>query len=734
MSDYATQEDLAGKANKSDLNVKPGKVVTGSSFIINEETVTAVDNAEVFNNISTNKAVGSNSHAEGYCTVAVGEASHAEGSDTITFGNKSHAEGYCTVAVGEASHAEGEGTIASGSKSHAEGHGHVWDRHITGDANAKAYQINSLTNMDINYVVVLNGIAAIIVSIDEEASVVTLDKTLSTSAVSNKLVKIYSHAAYGSYSHAEGDYTTASGHCSHAEGYNTTASGGCSHTEGNNTIAYGDESHAEGSYTVALGRQSHVEGGKSVNSLIRVTGAAGTIEYRVVNTNEVIPRKGEVISYNGVFAEITNVSDDKSVITLSRTLSITTELIEVSAILYTSVASGEYSHAEGSSTIASGDYSHAEGYNTTASGDYAHAEGIGAIASGRYTHAEGSYTTASGAYSHAEGMNTTASSKHQHVQGKCNIKDANEIYAHIVGNGDAITHSNAHTLEWQGNAWFQGDVFVGSTSGKNKDEGSKKLATETYVNESVASLVNSAPDKLNTLNELAAALGDDENFANTITTELSKKANKSEGAFFVEGSGTTDATAKTSTWIGTCDRITEYYDGLTIRYKIGVAGQTTITLNINGLGAKTVYRFNTTKLTTQFPVGSIINLIYHTDLNGGCWITNDYDANTNTYQRLYSTTTNAEYPITTRYATTTGNSYYAEYGRYSTGVTLNPSTKTITATAFKGKLTGNADTATKATQDASGNVITETYATKTYVESLIDEKLAEIINAEEVAF
>lgn len=50
-------------------------------------------------------------------------------------------------------------------------------------------------------------------------------------------------------------------------------------------------------------------------------------------------------------------------------------------------------------------------------------------------------------------------------------------------------------------------------------------ATESYVNTKVASLVNSAPDALNTLTELATALGNDPNFATTITTELSKKAN-----------------------------------------------------------------------------------------------------------------------------------------------------------------------------------------------------------------
>ena len=165
--------------------------------------------------------------------------------------------------------------------------------------------------------------------------------------------------------------------------------------------------------------------------------------------------------------------------------------------------------------------------------------------------------------------------------------------------------------------------------------------------------------------------------------ELDGKATKSEGIFFIEGTGTT-----AGTWTGTSDRITSYYDGLTIKYKIGIAGASTTTLNINSLGAKTVYRFSTTKLTTHFPVGSIIMLTYHTSLNNGCWITNDYDSNTNTYQRVYESSDNVEYPITTRYNTTDGASYYAEYGRYTNGVTLNPSTNTITASMFKGNVTG----------------------------------------------
>ena len=54
-------------------------------------------------------------------------------------------------------------------------------------------------------------------------------------------------------------------------------------------------------------------------------------------------------------------------------------------------------------------------------------------------------------------------------------------------------------------------------------------SVEDIVDERVASLVDSAPDTLNTLNELAAALGDDPNFATTIATEIGKKIDKVDG-------------------------------------------------------------------------------------------------------------------------------------------------------------------------------------------------------------
>jgi hypothetical protein len=50
------------------------------------------------------------------------------------------------------------------------------------------------------------------------------------------------------------------------------------------------------------------------------------------------------------------------------------------------------------------------------------------------------------------------------------------------------------------------------------------LATQTYVNTAITNLIDSAPATLDTLNELAAALGDDPNFATTTATLIGTKA------------------------------------------------------------------------------------------------------------------------------------------------------------------------------------------------------------------
>ena len=54
-------------------------------------------------------------------------------------------------------------------------------------------------------------------------------------------------------------------------------------------------------------------------------------------------------------------------------------------------------------------------------------------------------------------------------------------------------------------------------------DNSTKIATTAYVTTALANLVDSAPGTLNTLNELAAALGDDAAFSTTVTNSIATK-------------------------------------------------------------------------------------------------------------------------------------------------------------------------------------------------------------------
>jgi hypothetical protein len=52
----------------------------------------------------------------------------------------------------------------------------------------------------------------------------------------------------------------------------------------------------------------------------------------------------------------------------------------------------------------------------------------------------------------------------QHVQGRYNVVDSEGKYAHIVGNGTSANRSNAHTIDWNGNAWFAGNIYSSNST------------------------------------------------------------------------------------------------------------------------------------------------------------------------------------------------------------------------------------------------------------------------------
>jgi hypothetical protein len=76
-------------------------------------------------------------------------------------------------------------------------------------------------------------------------------------------------------------------------------------------------------------------------------------------------------------------------------------------------------------------------------------------------------------------------------------------------------HDTADLAE--GTNLYYTDARVGSYLTSNS------YATQSYVGTQIANLVDSAPGTLDTLNELAAALGDDPNFATTVTNSIATK-------------------------------------------------------------------------------------------------------------------------------------------------------------------------------------------------------------------
>ena len=460
------------------INEDDTTTITFTDLVIHEEEVKYLDSKYLENDLVLQNSIslgrigdiGAGSSAVGYNTTASGDFSHAEGDNTIASASGTHAEGGNTTASGNNSHAEGDSTTASGDYSHAEG---------------------------------------------------------STTTAS------------GVNSHAEGDYTEASGLCSHAEGYGNKASSQFQHVQGKYNI---EDTNRRYAHIVGNGAgdakrsnahtldwkgnawyAGEVQGTNlpyTVSSKVLATVPASSIKlHGGITVNNITLNKDRryYIEFLGTkklcsllvseedgnciictiggyiiqaFTKSTNVTlfikkinkDDTTVDTFTDLVIYEEEVkyldnkyLETDLIIQNSISLGRVgdigtaSSAVGDNVTASGDSSHAEGYDTTASGDN--------------SHAEGNNTKASGMSSHAEGNATIASGEYQHVQGKYNIEDTANKYAHIVGNGNPNTRANAHTLDWEGNAWYAGKVTAGAAPVEDMD-----LTTKKYVDDKVSSL------------------------------------------------------------------------------------------------------------------------------------------------------------------------------------------------------------------------------------------------------
>ena len=462
-----------------------------------------------------NIAYGNNSHAEGAFTKAKGNYSHAEGYGTEANAYYSHAEGYITKVNGNYSHVEGCGTIASSQYQHVQGKYNIEDTenkyaHIVGNGTSDTKLSNAHT-LD------WNGNAWYKGKLSQDGTP-TEDKDLTT--------KKYVDDAISNVSISGGS----------GDGFNTISSNlilSLTASEIQNSIDSGTEitlSSLDGIFDENKRYIVEFLGERKLSS-IYPTNNNEVIHWNIAcnfrdslvdlyySTSDNVMKLGIVKKNTDtvvtatdlkVYEEIVTPFDDKYLpidLTLQNSISIG-RIGDIGiyslAMGFKTEASGNYSFAQGSRTKATGGYSFASGRESEASGSYSIATGMYTVAKGAYSHAEGfqskanetsshaegvmtqasatgahsegGNTVAKGYFSHVEGYSTKASGEYQHVQGKYNIEDTENKYAHIVGNGTSDTkRSNAHTLDWNGNAWYKGTISCDGTPTNDND-----LITKAY--------------------------------------------------------------------------------------------------------------------------------------------------------------------------------------------------------------------------------------------------------------
>ena len=119
------------------------------------------------------------------------------------------------------------------------------------------------------------------------------------------------------------------------------------------------------------------------------------------------------------------------------------------------------------------------------------------------------------------------------------------------------------------------------------------LATQqsikTYVDNQVLSLIDSAPATLNTLNELAAAINDDTNFSNTVTTALGNRLRVDTASQGLSGTQQSNARTNLNVDVAGTDNSTDVTLASVSNNYLSISGQAitagTVPISLGGTGA-----------------------------------------------------------------------------------------------------------------------------------------------------
>ena len=149
-----------------------------------------------------------------------------------------------------------------------------------------------------------------------------------------------------------------------------------------------------------------------------------------------------------------------------------------------------------------------------------------------------------------------------------------------------------------------------TTTQMNTAIASSNTAMKTYVDNQVAGVVDSAPATLDTLNELAAALGDDANFATTTATSLGNRLRVDTAAQGL--TGTQQSNARTNLGLGTA--------ATTASTDYATAAQGTNADTAHGWGNHANYLYlkaNSSGYTATLPVSVYLNEQMYTTPSAG---------------------------------------------------------------------------------------------------------------------
>jgi hypothetical protein len=137
-------------------------------------------------------------------------------------------------------------------------------------------------------------------------------------------------------------------------------------------------------------------------------------------------------------------------------------------------------------------------------------------------------------------------------------------------------------------------------------------ATETYVGTAISNLVDTAPTTLNTLNELAAALGDDANYASTISTALGLKAPLANPTF----TGTVAGVTSAHVGLGNVDNTSD------ANKPVSTATQTALDLKLDSSTAASTYLTQSLASTGYVAVAQPSIDYYITNSGSGAYLVN----------------------------------------------------------------------------------------------------------------